>query len=408
MKKLLILVLSIMFVAGAFTSVVYADHGDAMMAKMPGSSIMMGGDARVRGVCKINFDTNDDADDDNCYWDQRIRFTVTGAIGNAEVRTRFTTENPTDRVNSHSTVWDGATETGGSLNVDYAYLHIPIGSIDIDAGRMMLDFGNKFYVDGVAADKFQVSTKVGDITIGAWTEKEFESNGPDGFFNNDADFYAIFGTYKAGDIAAGALVRYLNDDVADDNNGTDATVYVNTKAAGVGVKGELSLKTGDAAYTANGSFDGCGGTGDEDTQWGGFVSADMGMDAITVGGLFAFTQNGFVADKHFTPTALIGRDNSGAMENFGARGDSLLGVLSASFQAAPELSLGAKVAYADYESYPDNDTDSSSWEIDAGLKYMISKGVTYSIDLGYLIPDDYSASDDNVFGVQSKIFVDFN
>jgi hypothetical protein len=399
MKKLLVLVLSIMFVAGAFTSA-YATPGE-VWSKMEGSKIILGGDARVRGVCRINHDTNSDVDDDNCYWDQRVRLTVTAQVGDAEVRTRFTTENPTDAVNPHSTMWDGTSETGGSLNVDYAYLHIPIAGIVIDAGRQKATFGNKFYYDDVARDRFQISAKVGDANIGVLTDKRDESQGPDGFFNNDIDDYGFFAVYKAGDIEGGALVLLRRDELVaidEDVDGIDVTTYVKAKAGAVGVKGELSMKTDDYNYV----------TTDNDTQWGGFVSADIGMDAVTVGGLLAGTLNGFVADKHFAPTAMIGRDNPTAMGNFGARGDSLLGVISASFKATPELSVNGKAAYAHYESYPDTNTDSSAIEFDAGLKFDISKGVTYSVDLGYLIPNDYSSEDDNVLSVMNKFAIDFN
>ena len=387
MKKLLVLVLSIMFVAGAFTSA-YATHGE-VLAKMEGSKVILGGEARLRGVCAINHtDTNDDVDDDNCYWDQRVRLSVTGQIGDAEVRTRLDVGEGT---------WNNAANTGG-VTVDYAYLHIPVAGVVIDAGRQKASFGNKFYQDDVRKDRFQVSAKVGDATIGAYSDKRTESNGTEGFLNNDVDDYGIFAVYKAGDMEGGALVVFRNDDVVDNNDGTDATAYVSTKVGNVGVKGELTMQTDDFNYV----------NADEDTKWGGFVSAEMGMDAVTVGGLVAFTTNGYVADKHFIPTVMIGKDQISAMDNFGDRGDSVLGVLSASYKATPELSVGGKVAYASYDTYPDNNTDSSAVEIDAGLRYQISKGVTYDVALGYLIPDDFSSTDDNALSVMNQFKINFN
>lgn len=396
MKKLLVLVLSIMFVAGAFTSA-YATHGE-VLAKIEGSKIVLGGDMRLRGVCAINHDTDDDRDDDNCYWDQRVRLTVTGQIGGAEVRTRLTTGDDT---------WNGAANTGGSVNVDYAYMHIPIGAVVIDAGRQKVTFGNKFYYDDVARDRFQLSAMVGDVaTVGAFSDKRTESQGPEGFLENDVDDYGVFAVYNAGNVEGGALLIFRNDDIFEDNDGVDATAYVKTKAAGVGIKGELSLKTGDFNYV----------TTDEDTQWGGFISADMGMGAVTVGGLFAFTQNGYVADTHFAPTVMIGTTQISAMNDFGEVNfpegsvltDTLLGVLSVNYQATPELSVGGKLAYATYDVYPDVDVDASSWEIDAVLRYQISKGVTYDAGLGYLIPDDFSPADDNVLSVMNQFTVNFN
>jgi len=179
MKKLLalVLVLSIMFIAGAFTSA-YATHGE-VLAKLEGSKVILGGEARLRGVCKINYDTNDNVDNDNCYWDQRVRLTVTGQIGDAEVRTR---------IDISDAKWNNATETYG-IKVDYAYLHIPVAGVVIDAGRQKATFGNKFYQDDVAKDRFKVSAKVGDATIGAYSDKRSEISplGTDGFLKNDVD-----------------------------------------------------------------------------------------------------------------------------------------------------------------------------------------------------------------------------
>ncbi|MBI5674256.1 MAG: hypothetical protein HZC48_00310 [Nitrospirae bacterium] len=430
MKKLLVLVLSIMFVAGAFTSA-YAAHGEAL-ANLEGSKVILGGDMRVRGVCKINHDTIEDIDDDNCYWDQRVRLTVTGQIGDAEVRTRFTTATNTDAVSQHNAKWDGAEETGGSLNVDYAYLHVPVAGIVIDAGRQKATFGNSFYQDDVAKDRFKISAKVGDATIGAYTDKMSEnSNGNEGFLSNDVDDYGIYADYSAGDINGGVLVVFSNDDQVDDNDGTDATAYVNTKVGNVGLKGELSLKTGDRyEYLDANTLDTV-----DDTQWGGFVSADMGMDAVTVGGVVAFTANGYVADKHFQPTAMVGSNQPAAVMNFGAAPsvvqmaaeailpgatvtvDTLLAALNVGYQATPELSVYGRGAYMDFADSTvtangvgatADDVDASAWEIDAGLKYQISKGVTYSVDLGYLIPDNITGVDDNMLSITNQFTVNFN
>jgi hypothetical protein len=397
MKKLVILVLSIMLVAGSFTAVYATDGGmDSVRSAVEGSKVIIGGDARVRGICKINHDFDDDVDDDDCYWDSRVRLKITAKIvDGVEVRTRLTTG--TD-------VWDGGNNTGGDISADYYYLHIPIAGIVIDAGRQPYSFGNKFLVWDTRRDRFAISGSGGALTVTAYADKLVEANGPEGFLDNDVDDYGASVVYVADDMEAGLIVMFTRDEIVDDNDGVYGSLYANLNLAGIAIMGEISAK-GDDRYEL---------TADEDTQWGGFLMGSMGMDAITAAAGIAFTTNGYVADTHFIPTLMQGTDQPAAISDFGALGDMITGVLRVDYAATPDLSVFGAVAYHDIDEYEGvtatchgSEDECSAVELNAGLSYQIATNTAWHGDIAYLIPDDISDADDSAVSLTSRLQVHF-
>ena len=399
MKKLLILVLSIMLVAGSFASVYASDGGmDSVRSAVEGSKVIIGGDARVRGICRYNYDANDDFDDDDCYWDQRVRLNITAQItGGVEVRVRL---------NAGEIDWGtGSGEFGSdedsSVTTDYAYIHIPIGTVFVDAGQMPYSWGNKFLVWDTRVDRLTIHGHSGDVTAAVFGDKLDDNQvGPDGFLNNDADQYGFDVVYSANDVEAGAIVVWIRDDLSGDD-GYYGSIYLNTAVlTNVGIKAELAMLGGDALETSQG-----------DSPWGGFISGEMGKDALTFGLAFAYSDNEYVADSHFTPTVFVGTDNPSALFNFGDSNtygpmDSILVTGTVGFAATPELDVYGRLAYMDLE-LDEGDADADAFEIDAGLTYQLAANTTYSLDVGYLMPNDFSPQDDAAVAITSKVEVYF-
>lgn len=405
MKKLLILVLSIMLVAGSFAAAYASDGGmDSVRSAVEGSKVIIGGDMRVRGVCKINHDANDDVDDDNCYWDQRLRLTITAQItGGVEVRSRV-------MIGEHKYGTDGTTELGQgfgdeAVDTDYAYLHIPVGSVVVDLGHMVYNFANKFLVNDGRVDRLQVSGASGDIAFAVFGDKLEDNFGNEGFLDNDVDQYGVNVVYSANDVEAGALVVFVRDEDSEmDNDGYYGDIYANMNVSGVSIMAEVAAMGGDRFETA----------GEEDNPWGGFVSAGIVKDALTFTLLGAITQNTFVADTHFTPTNMIGSDSPAAVIELGecsdfctsGFADTLLIAGTVGFAATPEMDVYGRLAYIDLDEY-EGSGDASAFEIDAGLTYDLAANTTYSLDIGYASPDDFTTQDDALISVLSKVQVRF-
>lgn len=399
MKKLLVFVLGIMLVAGAFSAVYASDGGmDSVRSAVEGSKIVIGGDYRVRGVCKDNFDWNDDVDDDDCSWDQRLRLKVTAQItGGVEVRARL---------EAGDIEWGTGDDTqfgsheNSDVVTDYAYVHLPIGPVMVDAGQQIYSWGNKFLVWDTRVDRLAISAMAGSTSVGVFGDKIEENNGNEGFLDDDVDQYGLHAVVNMNDVEAGGLIVFLRDETPTDQDGVYGDIYVNAVASGVKVMGEFAMSGGDAFETAE---------PESDNPWGLFLSGEMAMDALTFNLLGAVSQNEYVADTHFTPTVFIGTDNPSAMQDFGDDGDTILIAGTVGFAATPELDVYGRLAWMDVEDYPSGNDLYSAFEADAGLAYQVATNTRYTLDFGYLSPDpeDGNAPDDGAIAVTSKLEVYF-
>jgi len=400
MKKYLIVFLSMLLVA-AMSVAAYATNG---------GKVTIGGDAYVRGIWNGNFDMNNDADDSVRYWDQRVRLTITGDVANGvELRVRLTTDD--DK-------WNGASNTGGTLDVDYAYLHVPVGSVVLDLGRQKSTWGHELLESGVTRDRAKVTSTAGPLTVGLYTDKLSDNNTSSSAAltnSDDIDNYGIFVIHKAGNAEGGLLVELYNDDSSADSadqDGTKGSAYAKVSAGGAAITAEVAIKNGGIYETTDKDGD------KSETQWAAFAGAELPTGQLTVTGLLGLTRNGFVADKHFTPTVLIGTDNPTAIADFGENPnntsvaqDSFLAVAGVKLSPQPAMTVYGKAAFLSMKAYDSDfasgEDKATAVEVDAGLEYQIAQNTTYNIDFGYMFPKDITADDDNVMTLAHSLSVKF-
>ncbi len=404
MKKLLIVLLSAMFVLSGLTFV-FADDGgqDSVRSMKAGGSLAIGGDARIRGTWQKNYALDSDADADMRRFSSRVRLYITGKAGNGiEARTKMTVSDGT---------WDNKANTVQDVGTNYAYLHIPIGSIAIDGGLMERSFGNKFHTDytSEARDTLQVSTSLGDTGVGAFIDKISENTAAGDENLEDYDNWGVYVNHSAGNIQAGVLLVYENDKTtADDENGTEFDVYVNADVGSIGIAAELAYTTGDIAGNEN---------ADGDAKMGGFVSAAMPMGQMAVSGAIAYATNGYVADSHFTPTVFLGTDQVTAIADFGATlagtpaaDDKVFAIVgSVDYDVNDDMSAKGTLAYVSLggQSGKTAGDDASFFELDASMSYKIADNASYGLAFGYLAPSDLTADDDAAIALSHNISIYF-
>ena len=408
MKKFLVLLLALTFVF-SFAAFAVADDGgqDSVRSMKAGSKVTIGGDARIRGTWQKNYnmtDTPEAADRDVRSWDQRVRLKIDAAIGNGiELRTRLETGNDE---------WHGTSNTrGGSINVDYAYLHIPVGTVVVDAGLMKRNWGNKLLMWDVARDTFQVTTNVGDTQIGVYTDKVDENSATGADNLDDTDNYGIFVNHTAGDLAAGLHIIREDDNVGTDTSGTEASVYLNTSVGAIGIAAEAAYKMGEMNEDSSGN-----------KPFAAFIYASTDVGAISIGAFAAVAKDSFAADSHLTPSVFFGTDNPTAIANVQAAANSTTKAfaISAATDVTSDLTVNATLFYADLENLsstfrtayagsaaPAKTGEESVTEIDLGLSYKLADNATYTVALGYLMPDNITALDDEAIAIANKIQVSF-
>lgn len=358
MKKFLVLALSALLV--------FAIAGTSFAAHL---ALETSGDGRIRGLWKGNFDANDNTDDDARYWDQRVRLrwdvNITEGIW---VRTRL-------RVSDGK--WSGTANTKVYKKTDFAYIQFPLAGGTLYYGYQPASWGNGFWSWGKFADRAKFIYKTGDTMWGAIVQKNVELGAGDNSGDNDS--YMGLVIQNIGKAQWGAIVVVTNDDTADTTN-----ISVDGYFKKIAV-GNMMLK-GEFAYNALDNVD--------DDPFGAMIQADLGMDAMTLTGIFAVAVNGFKADDDFEPTELVGKDQAWAHHDFGAYqtvadDSAMLLAANVSFKASDTLSYGASLAY----NLMSSDADSSMIDVGATVKYKIGAQTTFVAGLGYGLPSDFGNDD---------------
>lgn len=391
------------------------------------AELTINGDARLRGVYSQNTkdidgptdhftgapgDTPAEQGQDTVQkMDQRYRFNMDLKINDdVKVNTRL--------VLADDTFGGPATDAGMSFKVDRANMVIKSLGGTMTLGRQDASWGNKFLGWGAGVDRIKYTTKVGDMTLGGYLQKNVE--GDNAYGDGDSDTWGALAIGKAGDTTWGVLLNYAKLDTdAAKNSGKDSGYlidpYFTTKIGAATVMGELVYKGGDSMENRDG-----------DPMYGGFVAASVDMAPVTVKGLMAYYKNNegdYAAstrdcDNDFAPTLMIGTCNETAILEFGgttnpeqsvAQADDSTYLIAAAvdFKASDKLTLGAGIAYLMASEYYGNngDEDGTLTEIDLTAKYALAQNATYRIGVAYGMVDAMSEKDDDIFVVGNAVEV---
>jgi hypothetical protein len=386
MKKYLVILLSLVFVLSTVGFVFADDAGmDSVRAMKPGAKVQIGGDARVRGIWFKNPSFDSDADDDNRFYDQRIRLKFRGEAGNgvsANLRLYI----------SNSPKWDGTNNTNceGCILVDYAYITIPVSTATVDAGLMKENFGNTLYLYDDRYDILKVSGQFESVKVSVFTRKIVDTFDTVIGDENLKDFNDYGATLVANvnDIEAGAIIVYHHDNRqtvpgTDNDTGTDISLYANAAMNGINVGGELTFLTGDINKTP-----------DDNTPLGLMLFAKTTVGAIGVRADFAFASNLFTANNNYVPSLLIGTDQNTAILNFASIADDEKAWLAAGTvdtDVMENVNVKGRVAYW---SAKDGAGDTNSLlELDGIVSYQIAKNARYIVEAAYGNPSDEIGED---------------
>lgn len=359
--------------------------------------IKIGGDARARGIFNENYNFNDSVDADQRYYDQRLRIKLTAGLDDkAEIRARFTLSEGT---------W-GQDATVGDVSLDdddYAYLHVPVGKFNFDVGRQVANWGNKFWLWNNSKDRIKITTKISKTLLGFGHSKAKEFVNPDN--EGDVNVYCGFAVRKFASIKGGVRACYIDNDT-NDKTGQKFDVFLKGKAGGLGLEAEF-------AYEGDDLFEGPDG----DPSTGGFMQISKALNPLTLSGMVAYANSGYKATEFFTPTVFFGTSQPTAIADFQAADDSssYAVTLSGTYKVTNALSLTGAFAYASLENLASELTNGAAvdtgnetiTEIDAKLKYKISKKITYYVDFGYLMPSDITPQDDAAMALAHKIEIKF-
>jgi len=373
---------------GKMKKVIAAAAGLMLVGTMVGSAaaaVSFGGDGRARYYYQTNYDFGAMEDVTNANgnvtgtqrenekenkWHSRVRIQARAeAAGGAYA---------VGRADYGNSTWDGGNSNSTNVGASKAYIGVPIGPVTIEAGRVPMDLlvATKFLFQDVTVDGAKVMFNVSDTAeLGLLYTVDYEAT-QNGDLQNDNDV-VNYGAYAQMGFAGGMSLRiaglYEDDQVgvgADDGSGWFGGIEFTGPAGSIALSGALA---GDDR-----------GEERADTGYGGFIQGGMDFGGTGVALNVGFTADGFVTDGDFG-FIMIGGGYSITPTSVGALGDTWWIGVPVTFAVSEMLSLKAVLAYADF------DTGGDAFEISGSAKYLISDGLNFQWDIGYL---GYSADTD--------------
>lgn len=360
------------------------------MATSAMAEFKFSGDARARFFLQNDYDEiSGFASDDDTRWNSRIRFNVQADTkGGAYAIARL-------RAGNHT--WGTFNPNNGqSVDVDRAYIGVPMGPVVVEAGRQPRDI-TPFLVYGENVDGVDVSYKTDVTTVVAFYDMIDEDLAD----ANDDDASLLGAVFaQKFDGGWGLLVGGLwSDDntVSPEQDGIAATAQVTGALGSVALTAELAFEE-EENILHSGSV--------TDDGWGGYVSAAVPVGPAEVTGTLGFTADGFAYDQgDFGPFEIIGDVNDiNTGFNPSVEGETVFVVLNPSYKATEDLTLSAVLAYFNVDQYPSNGTSEfDMFEISGRVTYAVTDGANLFATAGFLDTDDLTQDDPFGVGVGLKL-----
>jgi len=305
MKKFLITLLAIMFVAGLFTVAAAEDK------------LSISGTMRVRALDAENDGDFNDSNplDEVAYYDQRLR--LSGAFkANDAVSAHFRFDFDEDSWGSDN--WGGSRYSEASeFQVDRAYMQIVQDLYTLKAGQLFFSTGPRYIVYDNNTTGITATIKT-PVIIDLHYSKIDENGGltdDETLGTEDTDAYVVQGTFKADTFSVGAFYALMKDQSDADNSPEAFGVFGTLGLGPIALTAELDVFGGDQSATVE--YVG--------TQF--WLNAEWKMDALIVGGdiIYAAAQDA------------TGEVQISGLNNWGAFQPSTYGPFVEDFMAGPHL-----------------------------------------------------------------------
>ena len=391
------------------------------MVTAASAEVNLSGDARVRYIGMNSARWSADLQDQSGYqdtWNSRVRIKINAkSKGGAYAKARLRLDD---------IAWNGQSDaelanTSTNTWVDYGYLGIPIGDVNLEGGQMRSSY-TKFFDWDKEVTRFKADYKGGAVrVIGLYDLKQ------EGLLNtadntswdddNDISAWGLIVSFSPNDdMTVQGYARYEDDqrDVQNDASGFLGSLDFDGKFGMIGVEAAIAYKSADVQqqYGGNGFID------DDGLGMYAQVSFDLGnfTPAVQAG----LTQNGYVADNDFG-FIMIGAAEPITVTDVGVEGgDTYWGAFTTGFQVSEQLKMSGNLVYYDIDLNDAALADSDDvrgvmdmWELSGSITYTVSEGADITYKLGYLDPsydgrlNAAGISEDGIFGHYLRLAVKF-
>lgn len=379
--------------------------GISVPAQAKVDNVKVGGDMRIRGIARSDFDLSDKntaAKDDESWYDSAIRIQISSELTD-DVSTVVRLINERD--------WDGDT-TGTGIDLDLAYLALDnmFGyPVKATLGRQDIIFGEGFLIgDGYPASDLEYGSSLRNsfdalkLTYAAepYTIDLFTAKISDDFttsaVNGDVDLNGINVNYGYLDIATFDLGYFVKKDRATGFLKDSETKAFSLRGSGsipsvpgLTVRGEYVWEDGKVA-TSN--------TTDQDLDanaW--YLGAEYALQDNAyqpyVGATYVFMsgEDATTSDREQFDSLYADHEDYGTIANKLDLNDTNLKAwkLTAGLKPTEALSLDIAYAILNKDETATNVDDSLGNELDAFLTYDYTEDVQFGLSAAWFNPDDY-------------------
>jgi hypothetical protein len=404
MKKLLIALLAIMFVASLFTVAAAEDK------------LSISGTMRVRALDAENYSDWDDSNpaDELSYYDQRLRLSGTFKANDA-VSAHFRFDFAEDSWGSDN--WGGSRyDEVSEFQVDRAYMQIVQDLYTLKAGQLFFSTGQNYIVYDNNTTGITATIKTPVIIDLHYSKISENGANTDEGLTEDADAYVIQGTFKAESFSVGAFYALIDD--KSDDTGPEAFGVFGSMALGpVNLMAEIDSFGGDQSATVE--YVG--------TQF--WLNAEWKMDKLILGGnlLYAAAESDDGTEQQisgmnnwgawqpstysaFTEDFMAGPHKGGA-EDFNFTGEgagNVGGTIYVKFSPMEKVQLWGMLAYFTPEDDAVTTTDDMTIaNLSAQYEFVDGATIAAMYSTSLLSTDSSATSDDAASQIMAKLQVKF-
>ncbi|MBU1171742.1 MAG: hypothetical protein KKD44_19485 [Proteobacteria bacterium] len=339
---------------------------------------LVGAEMTVEGTYVVDGDYYDTGDVDYGYYSHEL-----------DIAVMFKTDENTYLKTSFGIVdrtWgdDPATIYTSDFTLDRVWLtHKFMSGYTVEAGLM--DGGTWGTMLGDADDGYLRLRLAKDYTIGTlcgYVQKNNEIGASDTTVvdgeKDDADEYSVGMIVKAGNVTIMPMVSYADDSSTVMDQGSEGTKTVLVDLAVSGDMGAIGFEAEINYFDVSTDV-----PGDSDfSNINLYADVWTTMDAIKAGLALAYgtEDDGHYVDfgVDFAPMELM--DNDGDISGLGAM---MFVKVYGEYTVNEKLSLGAAIAYGDFEEDAVGTSDTGLTEFDITGSYKITDALTYSVALAY-------------------------
>jgi hypothetical protein len=325
------------------------------------------GDARYRMASKTT-DVDGGAKTIDADSNHRVRVKVEAKGEGYYVKSRFSTSDDSK-----------GTAGGTAIKADYGFLGVNLGPVTIEGGRVVDNWGNRFFSYDEDYSQVAALFKAGEMDISIWRETAVDGGNYDDNTADSADQINT-GVDITGKAGMGNFGVRFESDVSEkgaaDMSGSTLAAFYNGQVGPGMLIGSYVSQSGELNEDVDG-----------DSPNGMYVHWIQKFGGITGEVGYVQANNGYTADDHFALFSTVGTSQDTAVMNFG--GMKTISVIAVKGSMSVAADTTATLGFGSFTGEACDACDAGKGTaIDLVIKHKIGKNAVAVLSYGTITMDE--------------------